>query len=115
MGAVLSLLYMLAPSSLKLKKYTQAAYFSPIPSHICRVEERREGAAVAVPMRQQCERWDRSPQIEAALATIMRLNDERVMLVFLPSCSVRSVALCSAIPRDTVAPSKTLLQAVRSH
>lgn len=44
MGAVLILLHMLAPSSLKLKKYTQAAYFSPIPSHIiCRVEERREG------------------------------------------------------------------------
>lgn len=115
MGAALSLIYMRAPSSLKLKKYTQAAYFSQFYRSYAEREGERERAAVAVPMRKLCTRWDRSPQIEAALETIMRLNDDRVMLVFLRSCSVRSVALCSAIPRYIVPPSMALLSAVHSH
>ncbi len=135
---------MRAPSSLKLNKYTHThththtrarGLLFPMLSLICRERERgrerekerergRDGfslqaaaaaAAAAVPMRKQCTPWDRSPQIEAALETIMRLNDERVMLVFLLSRSVRSVALCSAIPWDTVPPSMALLSALRSH
>lgn len=44
MGAVLSLLYMRAPSSLKLKKYTQAAYFpSNSIAHMQSGRERRGG------------------------------------------------------------------------
>lgn len=75
-----------------------------------------QAAAVAVPMRKQSTPWDRSPQIEPALGTIMRLNDERVMPVFLRSCcSARSVALRSAIPWDTVPPSMALLSAFRTH
>lgn len=69
-----------------------------------------QAAAIAVPMRKQSTPWDRSPRIEAELETTMRLNDERVVLVFL-----RSVALRSAIPWDTVPPSMVLLSALRSH
>lgn len=87
-------------------------------SDSARVREKKREISVqaaAVPMRRQSTPWDRSPQIEAALETIMRLNDERVMLVFLLLCSARSVALCSAIPWDTAPHSMALLSASRFH
>lgn len=127
-GAALSLLYMRPRSSLKLNKYTHTErniYTYTRPTSIVHLRRGREqdrerdsdySSTQPVPMRKQSTPWDRSPpKIEAALSTIMRLNDERVMLVFLLCCSLRSVALRSAIPWDTVPPSMALLSPFRSH
>lgn len=124
-GAALSLLYMRPRSSLKLNKYTHTQrniYTYTRPTSIVHLRRGREQDRLRlIPPRSLCQcanslrRGIGLPQIEAALSTIMRLNDERVMLVFLLCCSLRSVALRSAIPWDTVPPSMALLSPFRSH